>query len=136
MVCTLSDITVDCTDDRALAGFWAEVLGWNVYYDDDPGVLVAPSFPHRGWSMLFLTVPEGKSAKNRLHLDLAPTDRTRDEELERVLGLGARIVEDHRTADGGGWVYCADPEGNEFCIVRSQAERGPSAPRHYRLGEE
>jgi hypothetical protein len=64
-----------------------------------------------------------KHGKNRLHLDLVPTDRTRDEEIERVLGLGATEVADRRNPDGTGWMVLADPEGNEFCIVRSDAER-------------
>jgi hypothetical protein len=73
--------------------------------------------------LLFIEVPEGKQVKNRLHLDLEPTDRTRDEEIERVLGLGASPVLDLRKDDGSGWLVLADPEGNEFCILRSQAER-------------
>jgi predicted enzyme related to lactoylglutathione lyase len=59
-----------------------------------------------------------------MHLDLLPTSRSRDEEVERLLGIGATLVEDHRTADGAGWVTLADPEGNEFCVERSQRERG------------
>jgi hypothetical protein len=68
-------------------------------------------------------VPEGKAVKNRLHLDLTPTDRTREEEVERVIGLGATVHQDLRTEDGGGWVTLLDPEGNEFCVLRSEAER-------------
>jgi predicted enzyme related to lactoylglutathione lyase len=69
------------------------------------------------------TIAEGKVAKNRVHLDLQPTDRTRDEEVERLLGLGAALVADHRNPDGTGWAVLADPEGNEFCVERSHAER-------------
>jgi hypothetical protein len=68
-------------------------------------------------------VPEGKVVKNRMHLDLLPTARTRDEEVTRLLGIGATLVEDHRAADGAGWVTLADPEGNEFCVERSLKER-------------
>jgi Glyoxalase-like domain len=71
-------------------------------------------------------VPEPKTVKNRVHLDLMPTDRTRDEEVERLLGIGATLVADHRRPDGTGWVVLADPEGNEFCIERSAAERAAS----------
>jgi hypothetical protein len=53
-----------------------------------------------------------------------PTERTRDEEVERLKGMGARVYEDHRTADGKGWVTMLDPEDNEFCVERSAAERG------------
>jgi hypothetical protein len=73
--------------------------------------------------MLFQRVPEGKTVKNRVHLDLQPTDRTRDEEVERLLGLGASLVADHRRPDGTGWATLADPEGNEFCVERGVAER-------------
>jgi predicted enzyme related to lactoylglutathione lyase len=129
------NITVDCTDAPALAAFWAAVLEWHVFSDDDPEVVVTPSFPNIGPlpSMLFIPVPEPKTAKNRLHLDLTPADRTRDDEVERVIALGARVVEDHRNADGSGWVYLADPEGNEFCVERSSAERGSVGPAKYRV---
>jgi len=133
MASSLRNVTFDCADSRALAGFWAEVLGWHVYFDDDPEVVVAPSFPpvNTEPKLLFIPVPEGRSVKNRLHLDIAPTDRTRNEEVERLMGLGATIVEDHRTEDGAGWVWLADPEGNDFCLERSDAERGPATPKHY-----
>jgi predicted enzyme related to lactoylglutathione lyase len=62
-------------------------------------------------------VPDTKQVKNRVHLDLRPADRTRDEEVERVVGLGAKFLADFRRPDGGGWVTLADPEGNEFCIL-------------------
>jgi predicted enzyme related to lactoylglutathione lyase len=62
--------------------------------------------------------------RHRMHLDLLPTARSRDEEVARLLGIGATLVEDHRKADGAGWVTLADPEGNEFCVERSQRERG------------
>jgi catechol 2,3-dioxygenase-like lactoylglutathione lyase family enzyme len=133
MVASLRNITFDCADAKALAGFWGEVLGWNVYFDDDPEVLVTPSFPRQGDgpTLLFIPVPEGRTAKNRVHLDIAPTDRTRDEEVARLLDLGATVVEDHRTEDGAGWVWMADPEGNDFCVERSAAERGPAKPQRY-----
>ena len=134
MVATLRNITFDCADAHALAGVWGQVLGWNVYFDDDPEVLVMPSFPRHGDgpSLLFIPVPEGRSAKNRMHLDIAPTERTRDEEVARLLELGATVVEDHRTADGAGWVWMADPEGNDFCVERSPAERGaPGSSRYF-----
>ena len=57
-----------------------------------------------------------------MHLDLVSQDRRRDEEVDRVRALGARLVDDQRRPDGAGWVVFADPEGNEFCVVRSDAE--------------
>jgi hypothetical protein len=75
--------------------------------------------------LLFIEVPDAKRGKNREHLDLRPTDRSRDEEVERLLAIGASHLADHRDirGDGTGWVVLADPEGNEFCILRSEAER-------------
>jgi predicted enzyme related to lactoylglutathione lyase len=139
MVSSLRSITVDCLDAPPLARFWAEVLGWNVYCDDDPEVLVAPSFPPvgDGPSMLFIPVPEPRAVKNRLHVDLQPQDRSRDEEVTRLVALGATVVEDHRTDDGLGWVWMADPEGNDFCVERSAQERRAAArPRTFKLTTE
>lgn len=137
MASSLRNITVDAGDAHALARFWAAALGWNVYFDDDPEVLVAPTFPPvDSPTMLFIPVPEPRSAKNRMHVDLSPTEGTRDEEVERLIGLGATVVEDHRTDKGGGWVWMADPEGNDFCVERSAAERaGAARPRAFRLEE-
>lgn len=72
--------------------------------------------------LLFIEVPESKQVKNRIHLDLRPVEGTRDVELARLTELGAAVVADRRNADGTGWVVLADPEGNEFCILRSDAE--------------
>jgi predicted enzyme related to lactoylglutathione lyase len=135
MVSVFRNVTVDCTDAPALARFWAQVLGWQVFSDDDPEVLVAPSFPHvgSGPTMLFIPVPEPRTVKNRVHVDIMPADATRDEEVARLIDLGARVVEDHRTAAGPGWVWMEDPEGNDFCVERSAAERGAVTARQYRL---
>lgn len=74
--------------------------------------------------LLFIEVPDAKQVKNRVHLDLKPSQGvTRELELERLLSLGAGEVADRRRPDGSGWVVLADPEGNEFCILRSDAER-------------
>jgi predicted enzyme related to lactoylglutathione lyase len=134
MAVHIHNITFDCADARALAGFWSTLTGWNVYYDDDPEVVLAPSFPYDGTGMLFIPVPEGKTAKNRLHLDLSPERGTRDEMVELAVAGGATVVGDHRGADGKGWVTLTDPEGNEFCIERSESERGSPQPRHFRIG--
>ncbi|MFG2859577.1 VOC family protein [Streptomyces sioyaensis] len=114
--------TIDCTDAYRLAGFWAQVLGGSLAEDDLPGDPEA-TVTAAGGALLFLTVPEGKTVKNRVHLDLQPQDRSRDEEVERLLALGATLVADHRRADGTGWATLADLEGNEFCVERSAAER-------------
>lgn len=113
-------MTIDSADAYALAGFWSQVLGLPVHKDDEPGdeeVLI------EGAGLLFVTVPERKTLKNRIHVDLQPQDRTRDEEVERLLALGATLIGDRRTPDGRGWAVLADPEGNEFCVERGAAER-------------
>jgi hypothetical protein len=74
---------------------------------------------------LFERVPEGKATKNRVHLDLTP-DTTREQEVARLVSLGATEVGDHRRPDGSGWIVLADPEGNEFCVERSDSERAES----------
>ena len=133
MAVHIHNLTFDCADAHTVAAFWSTLTGWNVYYDDDPEVLVAPTFPHPGTGLLFIPVPEGKTVKNRLHLDLEPTDQTRDELVAVALAAGATVVADHRSDDGSGWVILADPEGNEFCVERSTMERG-AAPRTFRIG--
>jgi len=122
------NIAIDCADTYALAGFWAEVLGYPRHADDRPGDPEAMLLPPDGVGpmVFFQQVPEAKSVKNRLHLCLQPDDRTRDEEVERIVGLGATLVSDQRRPDGTGWVVLADPEGNEFCVLRSAAERATS----------
>ena len=135
MTTRINHVTFDCADARKQAGFWAALLGWSVFYDDDPEVLVAPHFPDDGNGLLFIPVEEGKTAKNRVHLDLEPTDCTRDEQVEKAVALGATVLGDHRQEDGSGWVTLADPEGNEFCVERSRAERPqPTGPRSFRIG--
>ncbi|MGW3927971.1 VOC family protein [Streptomyces microflavus] len=115
-------ITVDCADAHALGSFWSQVLGAPLADDDFPGdpeaLLETP-----GAAILFVQGPDPKTAKNRVHLDVQPQDRTRDEEVERLLALGATLVGDHRKPDGRGWATLADPEGNEFCVECSAAER-------------
>jgi predicted enzyme related to lactoylglutathione lyase len=121
-------VTVDCADAWGLVQWWSQVTGWTEDPDDPnhPDDPVQQIVSGQGVGLLFIPVPEPKTVKNRLHLDLRPTERTRDEEITRVLGLGATLVADLREPDGSGWAVLADPEGNEFCIVRSQAEYGES----------
>ncbi|MEU7144132.1 VOC family protein [Nocardia sp. NPDC046473] len=121
----LRHVAVDCADPYKLASFWSAVTGWPLSdedeVDDDEALLRAPE-PVPGF--LFIRVPEGKTVKNRIHFDWMPTERTRDEEVERLITLGATLYEDHRTPEGRGWVTLLDPEGNEFCVERSTSERG------------
>jgi catechol 2,3-dioxygenase-like lactoylglutathione lyase family enzyme len=126
MTALIKSITIDCAAPYALAAFWGEVTGFREdpeepnRPDDPEALLVSPNGEQR---LLFLPVPEPKTVKNRVHLDLVPTDRSRDEEVARLRALGATVVADHRRPDGTGWVVLADPEGNEFCVERSAAER-------------
>ena len=126
MVSYLSHVTVDARDAYAQSVWWTQVLGYAEDPDDsnEPGheecMIFSPDGSHR---ILFIDVPDEKQGRNRVHFDLRPTDRPRDEEVERVAALGASVVQDCRTADGRGWVVMADPEGNEFCILRSDDER-------------
>ena len=122
MTSLIRHITIDCADPYTLAGFWAEALDGKLADDDfpgDPEILVTTSTA----ALLFIRVDDPKSVKNRVHMDLQPQDRTRDQEVERLLALGATLQGDHRRPDGKGWVTLHDPEGNEFCVERSAAER-------------
>ncbi len=133
MTSFVSHTTVDCTNAYELSEWWKQLLGY-VDVDGDPNLpgheecmVLDPESGHR---ILFIEVPEPKSVKNRLHLDLRPRSGSRDDEVERVRALGATEVADHRGqyGPGTGWVVMADPEGNEFCILRSQAEVDAGAP--------
>jgi hypothetical protein len=117
------NVTFDCADPRALARFWGQVTGWPVIEEPAPGYeesAVGGAGEGRP-RLYFVKVPEGKIVKNRLHLDIIPTDRTQDEEITRLTGLGATVVSDRRPEFG--WVILADPEGNEFDVEISLAER-------------
>jgi hypothetical protein len=122
MTSSIRHVTVDCTDPYALAGFWAQALNGSLADDDFPGDPEA-SVTAAAAALLFVRVDDRKTVKNRVHLDLQPQDRSRDEEVERLLSLGATLQGDHRRPDGTGWVTLYDPEGNEFCVERSAAER-------------
>ena len=123
----VSHTSIDCSDAYALSEFWKGVLGYRDLPDDpnEPGheecMIEDPATGHR---VLFIEVPEAKSTKNRVHFDLRPRAGTRDTEVARLLTLGATVVADHRgvRGPGTGWFVLADPEGNEFCILRSQDE--------------
>ncbi|MFJ6569969.1 VOC family protein [Streptomyces sp. NPDC091292] len=126
MTSIVRHITFDCApphEPYAIAEFWSQVLGHPVDPIDAPGDdEVALEVPEGQTTLLFVRVPEAKTLKNRVHLDLQP-DRPRDEEAERVIALGATITDDRRKPNGRGWVVLADPAGNEFCIEVSTAER-------------
>lgn len=127
MTSYISHTTVDCRNAYELSEWWKQLLGYTDLADDpnEPGheecLIEDPGTRHR---ILFIEVPESKALKNRLHFDLRPRDGSRDDEVARVEALGARVVDDLRGlhGPGTGWVVFADPEGNEFCVLRSEAE--------------
>ena len=134
MTSTIAHTSVDCANAYELSEWWKQVLGY-VDVDGDPNLPGHEECmildPDSGHHVLFIEVPEAKAVKNRLHFDLRPRSGSRDDEVERVRALGATEVADRRGKDGSGtgWVVLADPEGNEFCILRSRAEvdGGPPA---------
>ncbi|WP_275294348.1 VOC family protein [Amycolatopsis sp. La24] len=123
MTSYVDNITVDCADPWALAQFWTKVTGRPVGEDGRQGDPEIGITLDSGVTLLFIAVPETKTIKNRMHLCLAPDDGTRDEEVDRLLKLGATLHSDHRRDDGTGWAVLQDPEGNEFCVLRSAAEK-------------
>jgi hypothetical protein len=106
-------VVVDCQDAVTLGHWWAEALSWSIVDEDDEGVeLSSGASP----TVLFLNVPERKSLKNRLHLDFVPDDQAA--EVHRLLALGATRVDIGQGEQT--WVVLADPEGNEFCVLRAR----------------
>jgi hypothetical protein len=117
-------VTIDAADPYEIASWWSRATGLPLGKDDEPGDDEVMLRTERDPFLLFIRVPEAKTGKNRVHLDVNGTEgRTRDEEVERLLGLGATVHQDLRKPDGTGWVTMFDPEGNEFCVCRSQAEK-------------
>ncbi|MGZ4241500.1 MAG: VOC family protein [Actinomycetota bacterium] len=127
MTSRFSELVVDCRDPKLLADFWCEVLGYKILDEYDGLIEIGHEAPTaEGFragplppTIVFAPVPEGKTVKNRLHMDVSPIDAEHADEVERVIALGARRVD-----IGQGdvrWVVLADPEGNEFCILRSLA---------------
>jgi hypothetical protein len=119
MASRASNFCIDAADPYAQTMWWAGVLedftvddSWEMKPDDEECGLVGPDDRF----LLFLKVPEPKTVKNRMHICLRPTDRSRDDEIERIIGLGATLVNDLRQGDRG-WAVLADPEGNEFCVL-------------------
>ncbi|MCI4042011.1 MULTISPECIES: VOC family protein [unclassified Streptomyces] len=122
MISVLQNVAIDCANAYELARFWSGVTGRPLHPEDGPGSREAQVLLAEGPVLHFNQVPEAKTVKNRIHLCLRP-DTTRDREVERLLELGAAFVADHRNPDGSGWAILADPEGNEFCVLRSESDR-------------
>ncbi|AXE24723.1 VOC family protein [Streptomyces globosus] len=122
MVSVVQNVAIDCSDAYELACFWSRVTGRPVDPEGRPGDPEVQVLLEEGPLLHFNQVPEPKAVKNRIHLCLRP-DTTREQEVERLLGLGATLVADRRSSDGTGWAVLADPEGNEFCVLRSASDR-------------
>jgi predicted enzyme related to lactoylglutathione lyase len=118
----IQNVTVDAADPKTLARFWAEAVGWRLTYEDDDECALEPpeGDPAEGGpDILFVRVPDAKAAKNRLHFDLRPTDQ--QAEVARLIELGATDA-DIGQGDEVPWVVLADPEGNEFCVLRPRPQ--------------
>jgi hypothetical protein len=124
-------VVVDCRNVAAQSRWWAEVLDWQVAYEAANEVVLVP--PHvieptrdippmeRGPGLIFVPVPEGKTVKNRLHIDLAPSpDAGQEAEVRRLEALGARRADVGQDPEKVSWVVMADPEGNEFCVLSAR----------------
>jgi catechol 2,3-dioxygenase-like lactoylglutathione lyase family enzyme len=123
MTSKLTELAMDCADPEALARFWCAVLGYELQEEGDGTVTIGPAGASEESdrpgpvppTLTFAKVPEGKTVKNRLHLDVSPADREQGEEVSRLLALGARRADVGQGDDS--WVVLADPEGNEFCVL-------------------
>jgi len=118
MTLRIQCLCIDTGDPAGLAAFWQSVLGWRMSGEDDEVVLEPPEGSKEDGvapDLLFLRVPEEKAGKNRLHLDLRPEDQAA--EVARLEALGARRA-DVGQGPGVSWVVMADPDGNEFCVLR------------------
>lgn len=122
MVSVLQNVAIDCADAYELARFWSRVTGCPLHPEDKPGDPEVQVQLAEGPVLYFNQVPAAKTIKNRIHLCLRP-ETSREQEVERLLGLGATLVTDRRNPDGSGWAVLADPEGNEFCVLRSESDR-------------
>ena len=116
MAAHLANIVIDCQDPDQLATFWQHVLGWEHREVDDDGVEIGDGAPG-GVAILFERVRERKAGKNRVHIDVRPRGCDQASELARLRQLGARLVDVGQ--EDVSWVVLADPEGNEFCLLRT-----------------
>ncbi|GAA2145571.1 VOC family protein [Actinomadura napierensis] len=121
MACRITEFVIDCRDPETLADFWCRVLGYVVLLRDDNGdVEIGPAGTEPGDAGLKLVLSrsdEPKRGKLPLHFDVNATDRDQDEELQRLFDLGARTADVGQTGEES-WHVLADPEGNEFCLLR------------------
>ena len=119
MASRISELVIDCLDPQRLADFWCEALGFVVLDTDEGAIEIGPQEGFGGLqpTLIFSPTAEPKGGKLRLHVDINPTDRDQDAELERLLAIGARPADIGQTGDEP-WHVLLDPEGNEFCLLR------------------
>jgi hypothetical protein len=117
-----TELVIDCRDQNRVAEFWAAVLGYDVIDRGPEGeVEIGPSTAGSAPTLVFVRVPEPKTLKNRVHIDVNPTDSDQSTELRRLLDLGARQVDVGQSSDVT-WIVLADVEDNEFCLLRRRVE--------------
>jgi len=117
MAARFTELVIDARDPESLAAFWMSVLGWEHAGTDDDSVQIRdPS--GQSPTILFAYVPENKTTKNRLHIDVNPVGCDQEDELARLLALGAHPVDVGQGEPS--WIVLADPEGNEFCLLRTR----------------
>ena len=116
-----TELVIDCADPGRVADFWARALDYDVTENGSEGEVEVVSRDGTRPKLLFVPVPESKTVKNRLHIDVNPVGVDQNTELERLLALGARRVDVGQTPDVS-WVVLADPEHNEFCLLSRQVE--------------
>jgi hypothetical protein len=123
MACRFSELVVDSRDPEALAAFWAAVLDYRVLSREEGAVEIGPEagFGGAAPTLVFAPVDDPTPGKVRLHVDLNAIDREQDAELERLLALGATHADVGQTGDEG-WRVLADPEGNQFCLLRRRLD--------------
>jgi len=122
MSCRLTELVLNCRDPEALSAFWREVLGYVELDRDGDDIEIGPTAGFGGTAptIIFAKVADAKGPTPlRLHIDVSPVDRDQADELERLLALGARPADVGQTGDES-WHVLADPEGNEFCLLRGR----------------
>jgi len=133
MASRISEVCINCADPDTMAKFWSAAIGYPEIERDEIGVAImgAPNFP----SMLFVRTDDvggpPKAGRNRLHFDLSPTDRDQNAEVGRLESLGARRIDIGQGTPS--WVVMADPEGNEFCVLRRRVAPEPEPLGAYNL---